>query len=468
MEFNYNKVSAEDLEQLVKLTDESRVITEIPAAYTHDEMGACHGTPEVLVRVNDENEVAEVLKYATERSIPVVVRGAGTGLMGGSVAVVGGIMMEMMRMNQILSLDEENMMVTVQPGVLLTELNEYLAPLGYFYAPDPGEKSAALGGNISTNAGGMRAVKYGVTRDHVMALRVVLPTGEILDIGGKTVKNSSGYSLKDLVVGSEGTLCVIVEATLKILPIPGCTASVLLPFENIQTAVNAVPMILRSGIQPVAVEYMEREMLEFSEKFLDKKFPDSSSDAYILMTFDGKTAAEVEAIYMEACEMCIENGAIDAIVLDTDERMQSVWSARGAFLDAVKGTTEELDEADIVVPRSKIVECLDYLHEISATAGIRIHSFGHAGDGNIHVLICRDDLGEEEWTSKLKQTFDMMYAKVAEIGGQVSGEHGIGAGRQEYLKKQLGDSSIALMNRIKAAFDPANILNPGKVCQKFI
>lgn len=462
----YNKVTEADLSVLRTIVGADRVLfgDAISPDYSHDELGGISRMPEVLVRVLSTEEVSSVMKYAYAHDIPVTVRGSGTGLVGSAVPVEGGILMETTQMNKILELDEDNLTLTVQPGVLLMELSAYVEERDFFYPPDPGEKSATIGGNISTNAGGMRAVKYGVTRDYVRALTVVLPDGEIMQLGSKVVKNSSGYSLKDLIIGSEGTLAVITEAVLKLLPLPKASISLLVPFPDMKSAIEAVPKIIRSKVIPTAIEYMSRDTILFSESYLGKKFPDTKNDAYILLTFDGNTDAQVQGDMQVVADLCLEIGALDAYIVDTEERKKSVWSARGAFLEAIKASTTEMDECDVVVPRSNVDEFIKYTHKIAEDEGVRIPSFGHAGDGNLHVYICRDALDQETWEKKLAHCFDLMYQKAEELGGLVSGEHGIGYAKKSYMRKQYGEDQIVLMQGIKAAFDKKNILNPGKVC----
>ncbi len=462
----YNKVTQEDVAYLKTVVGDSAVIfgDDINTDYAHDELGGIERMPEALVRVFTTEQVSAVMKHAYERNIPVTVRGSGTGLVGAAVAVEGGILLETTKMNKILELDKNNLTVTVQPGVLLMELAEFAEKNDFLYPPDPGEKSATIGGNISTNAGGMRAVKYGVTRDYVRALTVVMPNGEILNLGAKVAKNSSGYSLKDLVIGSEGTLCVICEAVLKLVPLPKVTTSLLVPFSDMKSAIEAVPVIIRSKITPTAIEYMSRDTILFSESYLGKKFPDTKNDAYILLTFDGNTEAQVEADMSTVAKLCLEIGALDAYIVDTDERKKSVWSARGAFLEAIKASTTEMDECDVVVPGNRVDEFIKFTHALSEEMKVRIPSFGHAGDGNLHIYICRDDLTDAVWEEKLSVCFDRMYKKASELGGLVSGEHGIGYAKKEYLKAQYGETPIALMQGIKQVFDPKNILNPNKIC----
>lgn len=464
---DYRKITAEDLDFFRSVTEPRRVLSggEIGEDYAHDELGGVSNPPEAIVRVLSTGEVSRLLAYADERRIPVVARGSGTGLVGAAVAVEGGLMLDLSAMNKILELDRDNLTVTVQPGVLLMELAAFAEDNGFLYPPDPGEKSATIGGNISTNAGGMRAVKYGVTRDYVRALTVVLPGGQVMELGGKVVKNSTGYSIKDLIVGSEGTLAVITQAVLKLVPKPAVSVSLLLPFDSMDEALDAVPEIVRSQAAPTAIEYMSREVILFSEDYLGKRFPEDSHAAYLLLTFDGGSAEQVEAEYSAVADLCQGLGARDALIIDTDERKDSVWPARGAFLEAIKASTTEMDECDVVVPRSRIADFIKFTHQVAAELALRIPSFGHAGDGNLHVYICRDSLAEDVWREKLARAFDLMYDKAAEMGGLVSGEHGIGWAKKGYMARQYGPEEIALMARIKAAFDPNNILNPGKVCQ---
>jgi len=464
---NYKNIDIDDLEFLKSFIEVNRLFVgdEISSDYSHDELGGVENYPEVLIKVISTEEVSRIMKYAYENQIPVVVRGSGTGLVGGSVPLYGGIMIETTLMNKILEIDDENLTVTVEPGVLLMELSKFVEDQDLFYPPDPGEKSATIAGNISTNAGGMRAVKYGVTRDYVRGLTVVLPTGEVMEVGGKVVKNSSGYSLKDLIVGSEGTLCVITKAILRLLPLPKKSISLLVPFDDIEKAIDTVPKIIKSKAIPTAIEFMERETILFAEDFLGKRFPDTKYDAYILLTFDGNSIDQVEEEYETVAKLCLTEGAKDVYIVDTEERKESVWSARGAFLEAIKASTTELDECDVVVPRNRVAEYIKYTHEISKELGVRIPSFGHAGDGNLHIYVCKDDMDEVMWKEKLSKAFDMMYNKAIEFKGLVSGEHGIGYSKRKYMCNQYGDIQVQLMKNIKKAFDPKNILNPGKVCQ---
>ncbi len=455
---NYN-----DILELVG--DKTRVLYKenINEEYTHDELGGTFSDPWIVVRVISADEVQAVVKYAYENNFPVTSRGSGTGLVGACVPVCGGIVLDFSLMNKILELDEENLTLTVEPGVLLMEIASFVEEKGFFYPPDPGEKTATIGGNISTNAGGMRAVKYGVTRDYVRQLEVVLADGRMIELGGKIVKNSSGYAIKDLMVGSEGTLGIITKATLKLLPLPAKTISLLIPFPTLKQAIDTVPLIIKSKVIPTAVEFMQKEVIVDAENYLGTKFPDSSSDAYLLLKFDGNSKEEIENSYDSVAKVCLEQGALDIYISDTEERDETIWKARGAFLEAIKNSTSDMDEVDVVVPRNKVNEMVEFSHALEAKVGARIKSFGHAGDGNLHIYILKDDIKDEDWADTLSNAMNEMYIKAKELSGAVSGEHGIGYAKKAYLKELLSEDVIELMRGIKKAFDPKNILNPGKI-----
>ncbi|MBQ7396392.1 MAG: FAD-binding oxidoreductase [Lentisphaeria bacterium] len=465
MKESYKAFTANDLEALQKICGVERVIPRecIGEDYSHDELAGIHNFPDVLVKAVSTQEVSKIMKYASANNIPVTPRGSGTGLVGGSVALCGGIMLDLTLMNHFLELDEENMTLTLEPGVLLMDVGKYVEEAGLFYPPDPGEKTATIGGNINTNAGGMRAVKYGVTRDYVRGLEVVLPNGNIMELGGKVVKNSSGYSLKDIIVGSEGTLGIVTKAILRLLPLPKHKISLLVPFPDLPSAISAVPSVIRASSIPTAVEFMEREVILAAEEFLARKFPDNSSDAYLLLTYDGASKEELDIAWEEAANICLECGALDVFISNTQERNESIWSARGAFLEAIKASTSEMDECDVVVPRRHVAEFVLYSHALQKKHNVRIRSFGHAGDGNLHIYVLRDELDEKSWEEKLAAVFADLYSKADTLGGKVSGEHGIGYAKKPYLADSLSSDEKAVMAGIKAAFDPANILNPGKL-----
>lgn len=439
---------------------------DISEDYAHDEMPE-YGKfmPEAVLLPTATQQVAKILQHCNARGIAVTPRGAGTGLCGGAVAIEGGIVLSLVNMNRIVSLDESRLTVTVEPGVLHMELTRYLADFGLFYPPDPGEKTATLGGNIMTNAGGMRAVKYGVTRDWVAGLEAVTATGDVLTFSGPVNKNSSGYSLKDLIIGSEGTLAVVTQAVLRVLPLPQAHVSLLIPYPSIQACIDTTPKIMRAHLSPTAVEFMQREVLTLAEQFLGKRFPDTSADAYLLLRFDGPSARALQQDIDAAAEVCLQAGALDVLIADTDERQDVIWTMRGAFLEAIKSSAFSMDECDVVVPIDQIAEFLAYVREVEAEVGRAALSFGHAGDGNLHIYLLRTaEESEEAWNTACDLFMTRLYDRAHALGGQVSGEHGIGHAKAVYLRALLGDTQVHLMRSIKQTFDPKGILNPGKVC----
>lgn len=462
---SFNHVTEADLKYFRELLP-GRVFggEEISTDYDHDEMTIYgHYMPEAVLQALTTEDVSAVLKYCNEHNIAVTPRGAGTGLCGGCVAIHGGVVLSTEKMKKVLEVDTKNMTATVEPGVLLMEFPKSLEGTGLFYPPDPGEKTATMGGNAMTNAGGMRAVRYGVTRDYVLGMEVVLASGEVINLGGKNVKTSSGYSLIDLMVGSEGTLGFLTKLTVKLIPEPKVNLSLLMPFDDLDACIGAVPAVLGCGCEPTAVEFMEREVIACAETYLGKQFPDTSADAYLLVRLDGPSAEALKPAMDQLTDLALSIGAKDVLLADTDERKESIWNARGAFLEAIKGSTPEMDECDVVVPREDIPAFVRKSVEIGRKIGVRICSFGHAGDGNLHIYACKDDLADEVWEKAVEQVMDELYIAAKEMGGEVSGEHGIGHAKKGFLAESMGETQMNLMRGIKAAFDPKGILNPGKV-----
>lgn len=461
----YNKLASSDIDFFCSVTSPDRVFTgeNISEDYFHDELGFCKSAPEAVIKVLSKEEVVSIMRHCHCRKIPVTPRGQGTGLVGASVALYGGVMLDFTLMNHFLELDEVNMTLTLEPGVLLMDIGKYVEPKGLFYPPDPGEKTATIGGNVNTNAGGMRAVKYGVTRDYVRGLEVVLSDGRTLELGGKVVKNSSGYDLKDLFIGSEGTLGIVTKIILKLIPLAKYKISLLVPFPDLESAISAVPELIKAASTPTAVEFMEREVILASEEFLNRKFPDNSADAYLLLTFDGMSQEEIALAYNTVAEKCLALGAYDVFLSDTDERNESLWAARGAFLEAIKNSTTQMDECDVVVPRKHVAEFILFCASLQKKYSVRIRSFGHAGDGNLHIYILRDALEENSWQERLEAVFHEMYEKARILGGQVSGEHGIGFAKKPFLSSSLSPEILEMMKGIKKVFDPEELLNPGKI-----
>ena len=375
-------------------------------------------------------------------------------------------MLSIMRMNRIEPVDHKNQTITCQPGALLIDVQAAAAAEGLFYPPDPGEKTATIGGNVITNAGGMKAVRYGLTRDFVRCIEAVMPDGEILQFSSNVVKNTTGYDVKDLIVGSEGTLCILTEVTLKLLPAPNCSCTLVMPFETLEECADMVPKVLELPFIPTAIEFVERELIEIVERNLNKALPVSSGNAVLIVMYDASSQEELDHAVEAAAEAALAHGAIDCCIADTPERAASVWSVRGAILEGMKADSISQEECDVVVPRSAIAEYVKAAKHIALSHGIRVEPCGHCGDGNIHTELLRGpEMSDEEWETATTACLKELYALSKHLGGQLSGEHGIGNGRIEYLEEFAGPRMIALYKAIKLAFDEKLILNPGKIIE---
>ena len=470
----YNRITPEIAAQLKAVVGEKRFFEgeSIDPNYSHDEM-PIYGKyyPEVAVDVESTEEVSEIMKICSANRIPVTCRGAGTGLVGGCVPLAGGVVLCTRRMNRILEYDMDNLVVRIQPGVLLKDLAADALTHGLMYPPDPGEKTATVGGNISTNAGGMRAVKYGVTRDYVLALTVVLADGRIVELGKSVCKTSSGYSLLHLMIGSEGTLGIITEMTMKLIPNPLCDISCLVPFRDVESCIHFVPKIKMANLDPQSIEFMDADIVTSSAAFTGNPiFPETVNNedvgASVLVTFVGSDEDELDQKLIRLGKIAEDAGALDVLVVATTSSKKAAWSARSSFLTAIEADTKLIDEMDVVVPVDKIPAFLIYIRKLGEEGGIRIRNFGHAGDGNLHIYCCSNDLEEAEFKKRVKIIMDKAYTKCAELEGQVSGEHSIGHAKMVYLKESVGEDVFKLMGEIKKVFDPNYILNPGKVCDE--
>ena len=469
MAYPYKKMTEEDFDQIRSFTAKDRVWVgdEIAKEYYHDEMPE-YGIypPELYVEVINKEEVSAIMAYAYKENIPVVCRGAGTGLAGGATCKYGGIMLSVMRMNRIFPVDHKNQTITAEPGALLVDIQAAAAQEGLFYPPDPGEKTASIGGNVITNAGGMKAVRYGLTRDFVRCIEAVLPDGSIMNFSSNVVKNTTGYDVKDLVIGSEGTLCILTQVTLKLLPAPTCSATLVMPFSSLEECADMVPKVLELPFVPTAIEFLERELIEIVERTLNKPFPVQQGEAVLIGMYDASSAQELDSAVEAASEAALKNGAFDCFIADTPERSATVWSVRGAILEGMKADSVSQEECDVVVPRARIAEYVKAAKRIALSHGIRVEPCGHCGDGNIHTEMLRGpEMSDEEWKSATHACLTELYALSKELGGQLSGEHGIGNGRLEFLKEFVGPRMIALYKSIKLAFDDKLILNPGKVVE---
>jgi len=462
----YNQVAAKTVEALRQIVGAENVLvgTEEMEPYTHDEVVGLRADPEVVVRVTSAAQVSEVLKLAQRERVPVTPRGAGDGLSGGAVPVQGGIVMTLEKMNRILEIDKQNLMVTVEPGVITGDIHRAVEAEGLFYPPDPASlDSCFIGGNIAEDAGGPRAVKYGVTRDYVCGLEAVLPSGEIITCGGKLVKNVTGYNLIQLLVGSEGTLAVVTRIILRLLPLPKLQVDLLVPYDDFQAAADTVSDIIFHRIVPTTIEFMEQDSILAVERLLEKDLPYDDAAAHLLIQLDGNRQDGIDADLDVVGELCLEHGARDVLVAPDRRTRDRLWEGRRAIVDALNHASPINHLEDVVVPRAEIPALLKGVKAIAGRQGVRIVCFGHAGDGNVHVTVLKDQVRDERWEGLVPAVSEELYRLSLSLGGMITGEHGVGATRRQYLPLALDEAQIAVMRRIKAAFDPNHILNPGKI-----
>ncbi len=432
--------------------------------YTHDETVGLRANPEVVAKVTNAQQVSEVLKLAQRERIPVTPRGAGYGLSGGAVPVLGGIVLSTEKMNRILEIDARNLMVTVEPGVITGDIHRAVEAEGLFYPPDPASlDSCSIGGNIAEGAGGPRAVKYGTTKDYVCGLEAVLPSGEIISSGGKLVKNATGYSLIQLLIGSEGTLAVVTKIILRLLPLPKVQVDLLVPFDDFQAAADTVSDIIAHRILPTAIEFMERDSILAVERLLETTVPYDDAAAHLLIQLDGNTQQAVDADMEVVGDLCLEHGAREVLVAKDRPTRDRLWEARRMIIDSLNHESPVNHMEDVVVPRAEIHNLLQGIKRIAGRHGVRIISFGHAGDGNVHVNVLKDDLPDGQWEALVPAVTEEIYRLALSLGGTITGEHGIGATRRRYLPLALDDTQIGLMRGVRDLFDPNQILNPGKI-----
>ncbi|MFA5162257.1 MAG: FAD-linked oxidase C-terminal domain-containing protein [Elusimicrobiales bacterium] len=462
----YNPVTPEIAGKLKEICGPKNVLAsdEEREPYSHDETACLSAVPAVVVRPENTAQVSAVMKLAFENRIPVTPRGAGTGLSGGAVPVMGGILLSLERLNKILSVDPENLMVVAQADAITGDIQKAVEEKGLFYPPDPASlDSCSIGGNVAENAGGPRALKYGVTRHYLCGLEVVWPDGRISRMGGKLMKNVAGYDLPGLVCGSEGTLCVITEVTLSLIPRPPHEVDLLIPFNSIADAVAATTKLISARILPATMEFMERKAISASEKMLEKTAPFPNASAHLLIQLDGTDKAQLQSDYEKIGEIAMEYGAEDILVAEDKASQDRIWEIRRAISEAITHKSPVLKKDDIVVPRAKLPELFDRLAALEGKYGIEIISFGHIGDGNVHINFLKNNVSQEDWDQKIgplmRETFEMTVS----LGGAITGEHGVGCTKRQHLPLSVDEPSLELMRKIKSACDPRGILNPGKV-----
>ena len=467
----FNPVTEEVVSKLKEIVGEKYVIyndKEKLEEFSHDEVAEkeYHHYPDIVVKPITAQEISKIMKLANEYLIPVTPRGAGSGLSGGAIPEYGGIVLSIERMNKILEIDTKNLIAVVEPGVITNEINKELEKYDLFFAGYPMSlESCFIGGNVAENAGGGKAVKYGVTERYIYGIEAVLPTGEIVKFGGKIMKDVTGYDIKKLLIGSEGTLAIFTKIYIKLLPLPKYVMDLLLPFETIDAAIDAVPLIItETKIIPTAIEFMDALSVEKTAKYLNEEPPYKDAGAYLIIELDGNDEESLLNDVEKIGELCMEHGAIDAFVADNATTREKIWKVRRNIAEALKAFYPHQSLEDVVVPTSEIPKFVRELEEISKKYNIEIPCYGHAGDGNLHATpIKLETVSEKEWYEKLPKVLEEMYKAAAKYGGTISGEHGIGNKRKKYLNLVMGNAEIELMKRIKKAFDPNNVLNPGKI-----
>jgi glycolate oxidase len=450
-ESNFSKILFFDQENLKK--------------YSHDETEDLSFLPNVVLKPEDTKQVSQILKYCNENKIPVTPSGARTGLSGGALPINGGVALSLEKMNSIVEIDEKNLQATVEPGVINQVFQEAVKSKGLFYPPDPSSwGSSFLGGNVSTNAGGPKAVKYGVTKDYILNLEVVLPNGEIIWTGAKVLKNSTGYNLTQLMIGSEGTLGVVTKIVVKLIPLPKLNKLMLVPFFNAQNACEAVADVFRAGITPSALEFMERDAIDWTLRFVDDIVIDVKDEvqAHLLVEVDGNN----EEVLLSDCEKIMEvmeaHNCDEILFAETEAQKESLWKLRRRVAEAVKSNSVYKEE-DTVVPRYEMPKLLKGVKEIGNKYGFKSVCYGHVGDGNLHVNIIKADLDDKTWNEVLPIGIREIFTLCKSLGGTISGEHGIGLVQKDYLDIVFSATEIALQKQIKNVFDPNGIMNPGKI-----
>ena len=462
----YNKVSAGILEDLCQIVGAENVLVEGEGMepYTHDETVGLSADPEVVVGVTSAEQVSAIMMLAQRECVPVTPRGEGFGLSGGAVPTHGGIVLSLEKMDRILEIDKKNLMVTVEPGVLTGDIHRAVEAEGLFYPPDPASlDSCSIGGNVAEGAGGPRAVKYGVTKDYVCGLEAVLPSGEVIRCGGKLVKNATGYNLTQLLVGSEGTLAVVTKIILRLLPLPKVQVDLLVPYDDFQAAADTVSDIIAHRVVPATIEFMERDAFLSSERLLGKTVPYNDASAHLLIALDGNDERALEEAYGVVGDLCLDYGARDVLVAQDRATRDRLWEARRMIVEALKAESPVNLMEDVVVPRAQLPALLRGIQEMAQRHGVRMINFGHVGDGNVHVNVLKDDLPLERWEALVPVVKEEVYRLCLSLGGMITGEHGIGLARRQYLPLAVGQGQVELMQGIKRAFDPNGILNPGKI-----
>ncbi|MBC7552937.1 MAG: FAD-binding protein [Taibaiella sp.] len=463
----FHKIQQEDIQFFRSVTGDAFVLAEQEHIdrCASDQTEDLRHPPEVVLQPATTAEVSRIMAWCSGRNIPVTPRGAGTGLSGGALPLHGGVALDMKRFNKILHIDKRNFQVTTEPGVITQVLQETLKAEGLFYPPDPASKgSCFIGGNVSENSGGPRAVKYGVVKDYVLNLEIVLPNGEVMWTGANVLKNATGYNLTQLLVGSEGTLAIITKIVLRLIPAVRHDLTLLVPFRKAVEACEAVNAIFLAGYTPSALEFMEREALEWSIRYTQSAGIDLPPDiaAHLLIEVDGN---HMDELYRDAEAIAAIVAGYDVgevMMADSVAQKNMLWNLRRKVGEAVKSNSVYKEE-DTVVPRAELPELLLIIKRLGAEYGFQSVCYGHAGDGNLHVNIVKGDMSDEDWHTRLPLGIRELFKEVVRLGGTISGEHGIGLVQKSYMDIAFSTAQLQLMRQIKHVFDPMGILNPGKM-----
>ncbi|MBL7914786.1 MAG: FAD-binding protein [Bacteroidia bacterium] len=462
----YGKVTGKVLDELIAICGTDFVFTSIEVVedYSHDYTEDLRYYPEVVVKPRTASEISAIMKLCNRERIPATPRGAGTGLSGGALPVFGGILISMERFNKILEIDERNLQATVEPGVINQVFQDAVIEKGLFYPPDPASRgSCFLGGNLAECAGGPKAVKYGVTKDYVLNTEVVLPSGDIIWTGANVLKNSTGYNLTQLLIGSEGTLGIITKIVFRLIPYPTHNLLLLVPFTSAEKACEAVAAVFRAGITPSAMEFMERDAIDYVRKFVDVNLAVADDiKAHLIIEVDGN---DMDALFKDCeriTEVMNEFGATDVLFAESAQQKAELWKMRRATGEAVKSHSIYKEE-DTVVPRAELPALLKGVKDIGAKYGFRSVCYGHAGDGNLHVNIIKEEMSDEDWNTQVPKGIREIFELCVKLGGTISGEHGIGLVQKDYMDVPFSKVQLDLQKGIKTLFDPNHILNPGKM-----
>ncbi|RCK71777.1 MAG: Glycolate dehydrogenase [Ignavibacteriae bacterium] len=461
----YNKITKPILKKIESIVGKANtyIDDETLKIYGSDETEDYSFPPEVVVKPFEAQQISELMKLANEFKIPITPRGGGTGLSGGALPIYGGICLSMEKFNRIIEIDEKNFQAVVEPGVITQKFQEEVEKFGLYYPPDPASRgSCMLGGNITENSGGPHAVKYGVTKDYVLALEVVLPDGNIINTGARTLKNVTGYNLTQLFIGSEGTLGIVTKITVRLIPLPKYKKVLLAGFNSIEDSVSAVAKIFQEGITPAAIEFIEKSAIKAAEEKLNKTFPNSNMEAHLLIEVDGNYSEVIDKEIQLIAEVLEKFNVGEIILAEERQKIESIWDLRRSIGEAVKSISAYKEE-DTVVPRAKLPELVRGVKNICSKYGITSICYGHAGDGNVHINILKKNLDDSKWNEYLDQAIKEIFELTVSLGGTISGEHGIGYSQKKFLPIAISQTEIRLMKKIKKLFDPNNILNPGKI-----